>query len=164
MTPTWTAVLDGCVPDDVARILATLPEWFGRPESTAEYVEHARTAETWTVRREGHVVGVMHVTRRYPHVAEIHLIAVDREQRGRGVGQALVDALVRDGLERGVRLLVVKTLGASDPDPAYAQTRRFYERSGFLAVEETAEWGEDTPCLVMVRPLPAGAMEEREGS
>ena len=33
------------------------------------------------------------------------------------------------------------------------RTRRFYEKMGFLALEETDLWGEDTPCLIMVKPL-----------
>ena len=33
----------------VARILKTLPEWFGREESNAEYIHDAERLETWTV-------------------------------------------------------------------------------------------------------------------
>ncbi len=32
----WKAELDTQVPDDVARLLATVPEWFGRPEANAD--------------------------------------------------------------------------------------------------------------------------------
>lgn len=60
-----------------------------------------------------------------------------------------------DAVRRGVRLLQVKTLGASHPDAGYARTRHFYERWGFLPLEETALWGEGTPCLIMVKPLPS---------
>ncbi|WP_255491776.1 MULTISPECIES: GNAT family N-acetyltransferase [unclassified Actinotalea] len=153
-TPAWVAGPDRPVPDDVARLLATVPEWFGREESNAEYVEAARTKETWTVRdHTGQVLGATLVDRHFPHVAEIHLIVTDRTRHGSGVGTAMVDALERDGAARGVRLLMVKTLGASHPDAGYARTRRFYEARGFLALEETDLWGEDTPCLIMVKPL-----------
>ena len=50
-------------------------------------------------------------------------------------------------------MLEVKTLGPSHPDPGYARTRRVYEKMGFLALEETDLWGEDTPCLIMGKPL-----------
>lgn len=33
------------------------------------------------------------------------------------------------------------------------RTRRFYERMGFLPLEETHLWSEGTPCLTMVKPL-----------
>lgn len=84
---TWVAERDGPVPADVARLLLTVPEWFGREESNAEYVEAARTKETWTVRdHSGQVVGVTLIDRHFPHVAEIHLIVTDRALHGSGVG------------------------------------------------------------------------------
>lgn len=151
---TWVATRDAPVPDDVARLLGTVPEWFGRPESNAEYVEAARTKETWTVRgTDGSVVGVTLVDRHFPHVAEIHLTVVDRAVHGRGVGTAMLAAIEADAVGRGVRLLEVKTLGPSHPDPHYARTRHFYEKVGFLPLEETDLWGEGTPCLIMVKPL-----------
>ena len=151
---TWVAERDRPVPTDVARLLLTVPEWFGREESNAEYVEAARTKETWTVRdHSGQVVGVTLIDRHFPHVAEIHLIVTDRALHGAGVGTAMINAIEQDAVARGVRLLSVKTLGASHPDPGYARTRHFYEASGFLPLEETDLWGEGTPCLVMVKPL-----------
>jgi len=153
---TWIAEFDRQVPDDVARLLTTVPEWFAQPESNEEYIEAARAMETWTVRdSEGTVVGVTLIDRRFPHVAEVHLMVVDRSVHGTGVGTAMLKAVEDDAIRRGVRLLQVKTLGASHPDPGYARTRHFYERWDFLPLEETALWGEGTPCLIMVKPLPS---------
>lgn len=157
----WSASLDSPVPDDVARLLETVPEWFGIPESNAEYIEAARTKETWTVRDEDdRVVGVTLVDRHFPWVAEIHLTVVSRTVHGLGIGTAMLTAIERNAISRGVRLLEVKTLGASHPDKGYARTRHFYEKCGFLPLEETDLWGEDNPCLIMVKPLggpePAG--------
>lgn len=150
----WTAARDTTVPDDVARLLATVPEWFGQPEANAEYIDAARVKETWTVRdADGRVVGVTLVDRHFPHVAEVHLTVVDRAHHGTGVGTAMLAAIEADAAPRGVRLLEVKTLGASHPDAGYARTRHFYEKAGFLALEETDLWGEGTPCLIMVKPL-----------
>lgn len=152
--PVGVARRDAPVPDEVERLLATVPEWFGRPAENAAYVEAARTAETWTVRDEdGTVVGVALVERHGAQAAELHLLVVDRAAHGRGVGTALVAAVEADAVRRGVRLLEVKTLGPSHPDAAYARTRRFYASVGFLPLEETALWGADTPCLIMVKPL-----------
>lgn len=155
-TPAWVAELDGQVPDDVARLLATVPEWFGRQKSNDEYIEAARTKETWSVRDDGgKVVGVTLIDRHFPQATEVHLTVVDRSLHGTGIGTAMLRAIEIDAVARGVRLLQVKTLGASDPDRAYARTRHFYEGQGFLPLEETDLWGEDTPCLIMVKPLPA---------
>ncbi len=149
----WRCDRDQAVPDEVARLLATVPEWFGLPEANAEYIEAARTKETWTVRDAGQVVGVTLVDRHFPHVAEIHLTVVDRVHHGQGIGTAMVSAIESDARQRGVRLLEVKTLGASHPDAGYARTRHFYEKLGFLPLEETDLWGEHSPCLFMVKPL-----------
>lgn len=150
----WVAELDQQVPEDVVRLLSTVPEWFAQPESNAQYIEAARSKETWTVRdREGKVIGVTLIDRHFPHVAEVHLTIVDRSVHGTGVGTAMLRAVEDDAVRRGVRLLQVKTLGASHPDPGYARTRHFYERWGFLPLEETSLWDEGTPCLIMVKPL-----------
>lgn len=156
----WVAGLDQQVPDDVVRLLTTVPERFAQPESNAEYVEAARSKETRTVRdSRGVVVGVTLIDRHFPHVAEVHLTVVDRSVHGTGVGAAMLKAVEEGAVLRGVRLLQVKTLGSSHPDPRYARTRHFYERWGFLSLEETALWGEGMPCLIMVKPLPSTRTE-----
>ncbi len=156
----WSSTRDYQVPEDVARLLGTVPEWFGQPESNAEYIEAARSKETWTVRdAAGEVVGVTLVDRHFPHVVEIHLIVVDRGAHGSGVGSAMLAAIEADAIGRGVKLLEVKTLGPSHPDEGYARTRHFYEKWGFLALEETELWGEGNPCLIMVKPLVGGTQD-----
>lgn len=151
----WEAGRDTPVPDDVERLLATVPEWFGRPDSNAEYIEAARSLETWTVRDgEDHVIGVTLVSHHFPRSSEIHLTVVDRDVHGQGVGSAMIRAIEDDLRQRGVDILSVKTLGHSHPDPNYACTRQFYETVGFVPLEETELWGADTPCLIMVKSLP----------
>lgn len=152
--PRWEACRDTQVPDDVERLLATVPEWFGRPDSNAEYIDAARSMETWTV-RDGNdrVIGVTLVSHHFPKSSEIHFTVVDRSVHGRGVGSAMIRAIADDLRRRGIDLLMVKTLGPSKPDPNYARTRHFYETMGFVPLEETDLWGADTPCLIMVKPL-----------
>jgi GNAT superfamily N-acetyltransferase len=98
-------------------------------------------------------VGVLLAERHFPAAAEIHLMAVERELRRRGVGRALVEALERDLIADGVKLLQVKTLGPSYPDAGYEQTRRFYESMGFEPLEEITGLWPGNPCLIMVKVL-----------
>ncbi len=150
----WTCRRENPVPDDVARLLASVPEWFGLPEANAEYVEAARTLETWVVRDEADaVVGVTLMARHFPETAEVHLTVVDRARHGEGVGTAMLAAVEADARAGGVRLLEVKTLGASHPDRNYARTRHFYAKWGFIPLEETDLWGSENPCLILVKPL-----------
>lgn len=150
----WVANRDEAVPEDVERLLVTVPEWFGRSESNAEYIEAARTMETWTVRDGGgRVVGVTLVAHHFCRSAEVHFTVVDRSVHGTGVGTVMVQSVCADLRRRGVNLLQVKTLGPSHPDPNYRRTRYFYEKMGFIPLEETDLWDENTPCLIMVRSL-----------
>ena len=80
-------------------------------------------------------------------------MGVARKERRRGVGQALVSQIVVDLVSSGVKLLGVQTLGPSDPSPAYAQTRAFYEAMGFLPLVKVQQEGWTDPTLVMVRCL-----------
>ena len=137
-------------PQAVARILKTLPE-----ESNAEYIHAAERLETWTVTHpETHeVVGIMLITQHYPVEAEIHLLAVDAAFHGYGIGTSLISAFEKEARNRGIRLIQVKTLGESFFNEPYQRTRNFYKAVGFLPLEETNLWGEDTPCLIMVKAI-----------
>lgn len=76
------------------------------------------------------------------------------EWHRRGVGGGLIARLETDAAAAGRRFLTVKTLAPSDPDPHYAATRCFYERSGFTALQELPGfWGPDTPCLMMIKQI-----------
>lgn len=141
-------------PHVAAELLALLPEWFGIESSVQEYVEAAARLPTYLARVDGQApVGILLITRHFPESAEVHLMAVHPEWHRRGIGQRLVAAAEADLVADGVRLLQVKTLGASRPDPSYARTRKFYLAVGFLPMEETTDLWPDNPCLLMVKPL-----------
>lgn len=140
---------------DCARLLDTLAEWFGLPDENAAYVAHVDAHPTWSaVDESGTVVGILDVVQHFPEAHEIHLMLVDRSLRGAGIGTALLGAAQEALRDAGVRLLTVKTLGPSDPDPGYAETRAFYESHGFIPIEETDRvWGPDNPAVILVKPL-----------
>ena len=135
------------------RLLDELPDWFGIPEANDEYVASATRLPGYLAKDDGDPVGVLLVDRHFPEAAEIHLIAVAPAHHRRGVGRALIDAAEADARSTGARLLQVKTLGPSRPDPGYDKTRMFYLAAGFLRLEELLDLWEGNPCLVMVKPL-----------
>lgn len=141
-------------PDVVARILETVSEWFGCPESNREYIDAANTLRGISaITTHGITVRVLLIEEHFPHSWEVRLMAVDAAFHGRGIGTALMKATEELARESGVKLLQVKTFGASHPDTYYAKTRQFYEGRGFTPLEEHDLWGEDTPCLVLIKPL-----------
>ena len=139
--------------DNTANLLSRLPAWFGIPEATAEYVHSATELSGFRACIGQDVVGVLLYRRHYPESTEIHLIAVDPGRHRRGIGRRLISALEEVQKEQGCRLLHVKTLGPSNPDPGYAGTRTFYRNMGFIPVEETHDLWIDNPCLIMVKVL-----------
>ncbi|MEO6525666.1 MAG: GNAT family N-acetyltransferase [Gemmatimonadaceae bacterium] len=59
---------------------------------------------------------------------DLYWLAVEPMSQGRGVGRTLVREVERDLRSRGARLLLVET--SSRPD--YENTRKFYERCGYI--------------------------------
>ena len=139
--------------DSCAEILRSLPQWFGDAQAVTKYLNDLLTLDTYLAHRNSELVGFAALRQRSVGVAEIHVMGVARRERRRGVGRALLNQIVVDLLSNGVMLLVVQTLGPSEPCPAYAQTREFYEALGFLPLLEIQQHDWTDPTLIMVRPL-----------
>jgi ribosomal protein S18 acetylase RimI-like enzyme len=138
---------------DVDRILRALPEWFGIEAAVRDYVSDASARPIVGALLNDQVIGVMVLHPSTAVSTELHLLAVDPGFHGRGAGSTLLREAEQRLRQSGTRLLHVKTLGPSDPSTHYARTRRFYERRGFLPLEERADIWPDNPCLFMVKPL-----------
>ncbi len=59
---------------------------------------------------------------------DLYWLAVDPAAQGKGIGTTLVRTVERELRDRGARMLLVET--SSRPD--YSDTRRFYERCGYI--------------------------------
>jgi GNAT superfamily N-acetyltransferase len=145
-------------PDPVAveRLLRLLPTWFGIESAIRDYLDAARHLTTifaWPDQAGQPPVGVLLVARHFPVSAEVHLMAVDPARHREGIGRALVQRAESDLRADGVRVLSVKTLGPSHPDPGYARTRAFYQALDFLPVEELSDLWPGNPCLIMAKFL-----------
>lgn len=141
-------------PNDVDRLLRALPEWFGIEDSIREYVDAARRLPTLIALDPGRQpIGVLLFERHFPTAVEVYLMAIDRSWHRQGVGRALINAMESIVRHDGTKLLSVKTLGPSRPDPNYAQTRQFYLSCGFLPLEALHDLWPENPCLMMVKPL-----------
>ncbi len=135
-------------------ILESLPGWFGIPEAIASYVETAEQLPMIGVRRASDVVGFASLRDVDAETTEIVVIGVRPECRNMGIGKVLVTTAERHTLDRGGRLLSVKTLGPSHSDANYRETRAFYLAVGFEPVDESADfWGQGLPALRMMKSL-----------
>lgn len=133
-------------------ILAELPEWFGIPESVDNYVAECERLPVLAAYAGGEAVGFLALKTQTPVAAEALVLGVKRAWHRRGCGRALFDAAERRLAAQGIRYLTVKTLAASDPDPNYTATRKFYEAIGFEHIEVFPTlWSADNPCLLMLK-------------
>lgn len=137
-------------------VLASVPTWFGIPESNEEYIEFVDANPTWAaVAPNGSVIGLLAPLRHAPSMSmEIYLLAVRPEWHRHGVGRALVESFEQAARAEGMPLVQVKTLGPSHPDEGYGLTRQFYAAMGYQALEEFHDLWPGTPALLMVKPLP----------
>ncbi|MFJ6390371.1 GNAT family N-acetyltransferase [Streptomyces sp. NPDC091972] len=102
-----------------------------------DVAKRARTAEVLVAAEDNHLLGgVTYVPHggplaelARPGEAEIRMLAVAHEARGRGVGQALVRACVERAAVSGSDLVLCT-------QPTMHTAHRLYERLGFLRVPE----------------------------
>ena len=136
------------------RVLRTLPLWFGIESSLLEYVADTERFPTFVALQAGEVVGFLSVREHFPDAWEVHCIAMNAAARGQGVGRALHEHVEHWLIERGVRMLQVKTLSADHPSPEYAQTRGFYAALGYTSLEVFPKlWDPRLPVLQLVKAL-----------
>ena len=134
-------------------ILAGLPDWFGDPKGIRECAEAVRSQKGYVATDDdGAPAGFLTWVSR-SDTAEITWMAVRSDQHHRGIGRALIDALIARLRVESVRSLLVKTLSDRSPDPSYAQTRAFYRSMGFEPVAELDIWGPENPAQLLERSL-----------
>ncbi len=135
-------------------VIDALPEWFGIPQANENYIKDCQSMLFLAAQVGNEIVGCMALHETSPVTVDIHFMGVLPTWHRNGVGKVLVDAGKALAKEHGYKLLQVKTLDASHPDPGYAKTRLFYKGMGFLPVEcFPTLWGEENPCLLLIQTV-----------
>jgi len=138
------------------RVLRSLPRWFGIEESLVEYAQATERFPTFVAKEQGKVVGFITLRRHFDESWEVHCIAVEAELRCKQIGKALHLHAENWLIDQGVRVVQVKTLAPGHPSEAYAETRAFYRRIGYVPLEEFPNlWAPHLPVLQLVKVLPS---------
>lgn len=141
-------------PAAVASILDDLPESASMPRRTEDYLAAAEHMVTYLATTpEGESVGVLLLEPHFRESVEVYVMAVRKGYLRQGIGRRLLAVVESDARAFGARLVVVKTIGPSDPNPRAAATRAFYHDVGFLPVEEFADMWDGRPALMMIKTL-----------
>jgi GNAT superfamily N-acetyltransferase len=137
------------------KILRSLPDWFGIETAILDYISDAEQMLTLVAENEAQEkVGFLTLNFHNQFSCEVHVMGVLPDFHGRGIGSALINEAEALLVRKGTRFLTVKTLSPSRESSDYQKTRMFYESKGFLPLEEFKTlWGEDNPCLMMIRVL-----------
>ena len=146
-------------PNDIpgcARILGSLPDWFGMEESNRAYIASLATSPGAVAVDGEAIVGFIALIEHFETSYEINVMAVPREQHRHGIGARLIDWAEAWCRARSIPWLHVKTRGPATPDPEYERTRRFYLAMGYAPLFESLTlWGPENAALVLVKHLGA---------
>ena len=136
------------------RILRALPDWFGLEEALQGYATAIATLPTFLAIVDKQAVGFLSLKQHNPYSAEILVMGVLPAFQHGGIGRALMEKAEGYAKGQNIEYLQVKTLGLSNDDASYAQTRAFYAAMGFRPLEEFSQiWDENNPCLIMVKKI-----------
>lgn len=138
----------------VAReVLTDLPEWFGIPESTEEYIRESGNMPFFAATEGEDILGFMALKETSAYACEIYVTGVKKRAHRCGAGRAMFAAFEAYARDCGYRFVQVKTV-APGHYPEYDATVAFYRGVGFLPLEVFPTlWDENNPCLILVKAL-----------
>jgi ribosomal protein S18 acetylase RimI-like enzyme len=142
-------------------LLSGLPEWFGLPESTQNYVKGSRSLPMWTYERGGVPVGFIVLRETSAVTVEIWVMGVRKEAQHSGVGTSLWQECLRYARQKRYAYAQVKTVQMGRY-PEYDATNRFYQHLGFQEFEcFPTLWDEWNPCQIYVQAIGPTAVSDQ---
>ena len=137
------------------RILESLPIWFGIEKAILDYALAIESMPMFVIENQaGEILAFLALDFHNEFNAEIHVMAVLPDFHGKGLGTALVEKAKQYSKAKGLQYLTVKTMSPSKPNREYDLTRKFYQKLGFVPLEEFKTlWSEANPCLLMIKNL-----------
>ncbi|MCL1997188.1 MAG: GNAT family N-acetyltransferase [Turicibacter sp.] len=142
------------------QILRMLPDWFGIEESLQEYVKTVHNLPFWAAFVEADegenvgdiCVGFFTLKIHYGRTGDIYCCGVNPNYHGKGIGTLLFAELEKFCVAENCEYIIVKTLSEIVQNPHYLQTKKFYQKLGFVELLTLTEmWDERNPCLIMIK-------------
>ena len=138
--------------DICSKILNSLPNWFGVPESTMDYIAGVKDKPFYAVFNNGEAVGFVSIKVHNAFTAEIYVMGILEDYHRKGIGRQIVKICEAYCYRNNMEFLTVKTLDEKNPDEYYRKTRLFYESMGFKPLEVfPLLWDESNPCLFLAK-------------
>lgn len=134
-----------------ALVLSDLPDWFGMPEYTRNYITQSSGMPFWAGFHSDQPVGFVALKETSPDSAEVYVMGILKQYHRIGIGRQLYEALEQYAQAHGYTFLQVKTVRMGHYEE-YDRTNRFYLAMGFRELEcFPALWDSWNPCQVYVK-------------
>ena len=132
-------------------ILNDLPEWFGMPESTEEYITDSQDKPFIACFMDKEAVGFVVLNATSEDCADIFVMGIKKNYHRMGIGTKLNDAYEELAKKLGYTYTQVKTV-QSGHYKEYDVTNNFYKSVGYKELEVFPTlWDEWNPCQVYIK-------------
>lgn len=132
-------------------ILNDLPEWFGMPESTEEYITDSQDKPFIACFMDKEAVGFVVLNATSVDCADIFVMGIKKNYHRMGIGTKLNDAYEKLAKKLGYTYTQVKTV-QSGHYKEYDITNNFYKSVGYKELEVFPTlWDEWNPCQVYIK-------------
>lgn len=132
-------------------ILNDLPEWFGMPESTEEYITDSQDKPFIACFMDNEAVGFVVLNSTSVDCADIFVMGIKKNYHRMGIGTKLNDAYEKLAKKLGYTYSQVKTV-QSGHYKEYDITNNFYKSVGYKELEVFPTlWDEWNPCQVYIK-------------
>lgn len=147
-------VLNKAVKKIIAQnVLLDLPEWFGIPEYTTNYIEQSSLMPFFAIYEEEDPVGFIALKATSIFTAEIYCMGILKQHHRNGYGKQLFETFEKYAKKENFKLLQVKTVQQGKYD-IYDRTNEFYRSMGFYELEVFPTlWDKSNPCQIFVKPI-----------
>lgn len=134
-------------------VLNDLPEWFGLPESTENYIVESQDKPFLAAFYENEVVGFIVLNATSSDCADIFVMGIKKKFHRNGAGRQLNEAYENLAKEKGYTYSQVKTVETGHYEE-YDITNSFYTSVGYKELEVFPTlWDEWNPCQIYIKYL-----------
>ena len=134
-------------------ILEALPDWFGIPESTEEYIVDSKGRPFFCAYSDDVPVGFLYLKETGRHTVELAVMGVLKEFHRQGMGRKLFAEAKNEAKRLGYSFIQVKTVQMGRYD-IYDDTNHFYLSLGFKELEVFPTlWDECNPCQIYIMAI-----------
>ena len=134
-------------------ILESLPDWFGIPEATEEYIADSKGRPFFCAYADDTPIGFLYLKETGRHTVELAVMGVLKEYHRQGVGRKLFAEAKNEANRLGYSFIQVKTVQMGRYD-IYDDTNRFYLSLGFKELEVFPTlWDECNPCQIYIMAI-----------